>query len=257
MTSNNTRQPDERERAVEALRRRIAGETYQEIADALGYSDRSGSRRAVQRLLDRREAESVDELRAVHGARLEALVATYFGPATKGDTDAAMVVLRAHDRLAKLFGTNMPDRVEVGATVTDVEFAEQAAALIGELSPEGLRAAFAAIPGGTAAARSAAGEGTDPGEQDSPASVEHSAGNDDGPEPWADVDGPEPVARQGNTDADGVVEPEPEPAPVIPPAGRPDLARRAAQPYGPPVALGGFAQRLGGNRPTVVVHNEP
>ncbi|WLP90511.1 helix-turn-helix domain-containing protein [Gordonia sp. NB41Y] len=255
MTSNNTRQPDERERAVEALRRRIAGETYQEIADALGYSDRSGSRRAVQRLLDRREAESVDELRAVHGARLEALVATYFGPATKGDTDAAMIVLRAHDRLARLFGTNAPTAVSVGVEpVTDAEFAEAAVGLIAALRPDMAAALTGTLPG---AARSAVPEGRDTGEQVSPASVELSAGNDDEPEPWADVDGPEPVARQENTETDGVVEVKPEPVPIIPPADRPELARRAPEPYGPRVDLGGFGQRLGGSRPTVVVHNAP
>ena len=94
MSDNSIRQPDERQRALKAVDLRVQGHTYAQIAAALDYSDESGARHAVSRLLARREAESVDELRAVHGARLEAVLSSFWDAATSGDADAARIVLR-------------------------------------------------------------------------------------------------------------------------------------------------------------------
>lgn len=252
---NNKPQPNERERAISALDLRRDGLPYREIADRLGYSDESGARKAVSRLLDRTEAEGVGELRRLESERLDAIMSAHWPAAIGGDVDASRIVLGVVDRRAKLLGLNAPAAVTVGVEpIGEREFAEAAVELIAALRPDMAAALTGTLPG---AARSAVPEANETRETASPASVAHSAGNDD-EEPWADVDGPtEPVARQDNTDTDGVVEPEPEPAPVIPPAGRPDLARRATQPYRPPVALGGFSQRLGGSRPVTVVHSQP
>lgn len=130
MTSNAVRQPDERAKAIEAVKLRRSGLPFREIAEQLGYADESGARKAVTRLLDRTEAESVDELRALEGARLDALQAAHWDAAVAGDTDAAKLVLGIVDRRCRLLGLNAPTAVSVSATVTDVEFAEQAAELI-------------------------------------------------------------------------------------------------------------------------------
>ena len=257
MSDPTQQRPDaeERTKAVEAVTLRRTGLSWREIADQLGYRDESGARKAATRLLGRVEVEAVGELRELEGQRLDALQAAHWNAALAGDVDSTKVVLGVIDRRCRLFGLNAPDRVEVGSTVTDAEFAEAAVGLIAALRPDMAAALAGTLPG---AARSAVPEGNGTGETVLPASVAHSAGNDDEPEPWADVDGPtEPVVSQQNTDTDGVVEPEPEPAPVIPPAGRPDLARRAPERYGPPVALGGFSQRLGGLGPPAGAHNQP
>ena len=62
----------------------------------------------MQRNLDRREADSIGELRAVHSARLEGALSAFWPAVTSGDADAARIVLRALDSLAKLFGLNAP-----------------------------------------------------------------------------------------------------------------------------------------------------
>lgn len=114
--SANTPQPDERQRAVAALELRRSGLPYREIAARLDYADESGARHAVTRLLTRIEAEGVAELRAVYGERLEALVARYYPAALSGDVEAAGIVLRTHDRLARRWGANAPAAATVAVT---------------------------------------------------------------------------------------------------------------------------------------------
>lgn len=54
---------DDRHRAAKALDLRKSGVTYERIAAQLGYSDESGPRKAVDRLLSRIEHEGVLEMR--------------------------------------------------------------------------------------------------------------------------------------------------------------------------------------------------
>lgn len=137
MSDNSTRQPHERQRALKAVELRVQGHPYAQIASALDYADESGARHAVSRLLARREAESVDELRAVHGARLEGVLSSFWAAATSGDPEAARIVLRTLDSLAKLHGLDAPTRVAVGQPVSAVEFAEEAARLIESIASMG------------------------------------------------------------------------------------------------------------------------
>ena len=109
-------QVDERERAVAALELRRSGLPYREIAARLDYADESGARHAVTRLLDRTEAEGVAELRAIYTERLEAITARYYPAALSGDVEAAGIVLRTHDRLARLWGANAPATATVAVT---------------------------------------------------------------------------------------------------------------------------------------------
>lgn len=64
---------DDRERALAAMRDRRNGKTWDEVAQAWGYSDKGNAYRAVKRVLDRVEGESVDDYREIMNARLEAL----------------------------------------------------------------------------------------------------------------------------------------------------------------------------------------
>ena len=134
----------ERERAQSAVALRIEGRAYAEIADALGYSDESGARHAVSRLLDRREAESVEELRMVEGCRLDAMQAAVWDAALHGDLDAIKAVLGIMARRARLFGLDKPTAVAVG--ISETEFAAQAAELLAVLGPEPLRELAQSVP---------------------------------------------------------------------------------------------------------------
>jgi hypothetical protein len=99
-----------RNRALAAHRRRVAvelaltGRTYQQIADEMGYANRGTVYRIVQRTLQDRVYESVDDLRRLEVARLDALQSRYWSRAMSGDLGAAGVVLRVIDRRARLLG---------------------------------------------------------------------------------------------------------------------------------------------------------
>lgn len=214
MTSNAVRQPDERQRAMQAVQLLVQGQTYAQIADALDYSDESGARHAVSRLLARREAEGIDELRAVHSARLEGVLSSFWPAATSGDTDAARIVLRTLDSLAKLFGLDAPTRVAVGSeSLTTIGFANEAARLIESIaSMGGTDDLLRSLPDGAGHSVIAARE---------PAALpaaETVALADD--ESWSNIGGPDPdpVAHPlavPMIDVEPEPDPEPEPLTVV------------------------------------------
>lgn len=59
------------QRDAEACRLRVAGKTYQEIADELGYGNKGDAHKGVQRALADTMREPADELRALSVARAE------------------------------------------------------------------------------------------------------------------------------------------------------------------------------------------
>lgn len=77
-TEASTRKLQALEREIEAIRLKAAGLTYEQIAQRLGYNDRSAARKAVMRALadrvDKRDDEA-DELRQLELERLDRLIA--------------------------------------------------------------------------------------------------------------------------------------------------------------------------------------
>jgi hypothetical protein len=197
--SQNKPDADDRDRALKAVELRIQGHPYAQIADRLGYADESGARHAVQRNLDRREAESIDEMRAVHSARLEGVLSAFWAAAVAGDTDAARIVLRTLDSLAKLFGLDAPSRVALGATVGDtVDFANEAARLIESVaSLGGTDDLLRSLPNG-------AGHAVIAEREQAALPVAVGWADDDAAEPWSNIGGPDPEPV-----APSVTEPEP------------------------------------------------
>lgn len=97
---------------AEALRLRTAGLSYDEIAERLGYSNRSGAYKVVQKALQDTIQEPADEYRTLHRRRLEAIVSAYWSEMQAGNEKAASVVARALADLAELDGLNAPKRLE-------------------------------------------------------------------------------------------------------------------------------------------------
>lgn len=137
MTSNSVRQPDERERARHCLALRLEGRAWHAVAEEVGYTNEASARSAVRRLLDRVEAEDVAEFRSIEGARLDALLLTYWGPAVGGDLKAAEFALKVIAQRAKLLGLNLPEKVELSSPVSNEEFAATAARLMAEIEAGG------------------------------------------------------------------------------------------------------------------------
>lgn len=130
------RTADGARRDAEAAELRARGLTYQQIADEVGFPDRSNARKAVQRALADTLREPADELRQIQLAQLDRLtrealkvlerrhITVSQGRVVKDDAGATIEddapVLAAIDRLlkiaerrSKLLGLDAPSRVEV------------------------------------------------------------------------------------------------------------------------------------------------
>lgn len=83
---------------------RIAGASYQQIADALGYADPSGPYRAIEAELKKQRRERAREVVGLEPARLDALLAACWEKALDGEPRAVMNVLRISERRARMLG---------------------------------------------------------------------------------------------------------------------------------------------------------
>ena len=92
---------ERRTRAVELL---AAGRTYDEIAVALGYANRSGAWKAVQGALKAVESDVVEEYRALSLQRQDALLERLWPAAMDGDLKAVASVRRIVDSQCRLLG---------------------------------------------------------------------------------------------------------------------------------------------------------
>lgn len=152
------RTADTAERDAEATRLRARGQSYGAIAAELGYVDRAGARKAVQRALVAIVAEPAEEVRALQLEQLDRLTAAALavlernhvtvshGRIIRDDEDKPLLddgpVLTAIDRLlkiqerrAKLLGLDAPARHEVVTLdALDTEI-EQLTAELGRTAP--------------------------------------------------------------------------------------------------------------------------
>jgi hypothetical protein len=100
------------ERQRNALELRMAGATFQAIADALGYGNRSSATDAITRALrDTTPKELTDEVRRIENERLDALWRPMYLRAIGGDYLAVDRCLRIMARRAALNGLDAPIRV--------------------------------------------------------------------------------------------------------------------------------------------------
>lgn len=93
----------ERVRRAEVLRRRLAGETFAEIAEATGYADRASAWNACQRAVRENLTEPLEDLRTLEAQRLDALQVAVWDRAMSGDLRAVKAVLDVIDARARLF----------------------------------------------------------------------------------------------------------------------------------------------------------
>lgn len=91
-------------REAEAIRLRLEGLSYHDIARALGYRTRSAAWKAVHRGLERNVAEQVDTYRFQALVDLEILQDAAWQAACDGDQRAIHQCLRAIDQRVRLAG---------------------------------------------------------------------------------------------------------------------------------------------------------
>lgn len=111
-------QMNARVREREALRLRLAGLTYAEIAERLGYSRPASAYVAVQRALAKIcPPEDVAALRQLEIQRLDQLLQSRWEKALAGDDAALDRVLRILERKARLLGLDAPEKRQVEASL--------------------------------------------------------------------------------------------------------------------------------------------
>ena len=91
-------------RAAVSLELRLRGLTYAEIADAVGYFDKSGARKAVHRLIDERASMAFSAYRVKRFLELEDQQRSSWTQALAGNRPAIGRCLRAADERLMLSG---------------------------------------------------------------------------------------------------------------------------------------------------------
>lgn len=133
-----------------ALALRLAGASYTEIAETVGYVDHVYARQAVVRELAAFETDddSKKRLRDEEGARIERLLRSVWGKATSPNDpehlNAVRVALTIIDRHARLYGLDAPQEVVV-YNPTTAEIDQWVASVIGEQKPTVIEAEVIAV----------------------------------------------------------------------------------------------------------------
>ena len=92
----------------QALELRMAGRTWQEIADALGYASHSGAIEAVKSALEKTLKTPADDWRALTIERLTKILQIFWPAMVSRDEKAADKVFRAIADLRSVLGLDAP-----------------------------------------------------------------------------------------------------------------------------------------------------
>ncbi len=91
-------------RKARATEMALAGYDYDTIAIELGYANRSGAWKAVQRSLSQRTDKAVDAYRREQLVLLNQVMSAQWEDAVAGDVRAAQAVLRTIEQRVRLLG---------------------------------------------------------------------------------------------------------------------------------------------------------
>ena len=100
------------DRQKQAVELRMAGRTWHEIADSLGYASTSGAVAAVRAVLSRSDADYGTQFRTLTLERLTKILQTYWPAMLRGDQSSATVCLKAIKDMRDVTGIDMPARME-------------------------------------------------------------------------------------------------------------------------------------------------
>lgn len=136
---------EDAERGAEIIRQRVAGRTFDQIAEQLGMHDAATVRRSFQRAIKRTVlTDEAIALREVEYQRLEQVHRAVLVDAIQNrNPESLRILLKASEQRAKLTGINVNEALAAGASAVSAA-ADLAAAsmlqanLIGVLHEEGL-----------------------------------------------------------------------------------------------------------------------
>jgi len=106
--------PTTAERYRKVIDLKMAGLTFDRIAQEVGYKDRSGAKRAYDAALERWAIDTVEQQRIIQTERLDRLFYEAFNQAiASGDLQAIDRCLRIEKRRAELWGLDAPRQHEI------------------------------------------------------------------------------------------------------------------------------------------------
>lgn len=116
MVASKAQQAKTAERRGKAIRLKIEGKTYTEIAELLGYDSKASACTDIKRALERHVIEeglAVEAWRELELARLDVLQQAIWPEAMDGSPRAIETALKILDRRAKLLGLDSAVKLEV------------------------------------------------------------------------------------------------------------------------------------------------
>lgn len=108
------------DKKLEALELRKAGNSYAEIANALGYKTSSGAYRAVMTALKKTLQDPSEEVRQLEIERLDAMLMAMWEKRDK--PMYADRILRIMERRAKLLGLDAPTKTDLTSKGEAIQF---------------------------------------------------------------------------------------------------------------------------------------
>lgn len=102
------------EKTRRAMALKLAGASYSQIAQQLGYHDASGARKAVQRGMKTAMHETAGELKKIHYGRLEHMLMLLWPEVNQRDLSSISAALAVMDRMERLYGLNEAQKLDVG-----------------------------------------------------------------------------------------------------------------------------------------------
>jgi hypothetical protein len=111
------------ERQRQAVTLRLSGQTFQAIAEALGYANRSAAYKAVAVALDRWGSQDVAELQALEAARLDSYLAALAPQIERGSVQAIAGAVAISARRSKLLGLDAPTHLTITEEMLEAEHA--------------------------------------------------------------------------------------------------------------------------------------
>ena len=103
------------EKQKRAIALKLAGASYAQIAESIGYADASGAYKAVSRGMKNSLQESAGDLRKIHYGRLEHMLMLVWPAVNQGDSSAVSSALQVMDRMERLYGLNEAQKVDITA----------------------------------------------------------------------------------------------------------------------------------------------
>lgn len=129
----DSRQAELAERRRKALELRKSGATYDQIANALHYTDRSNAAKDVKRAILEIIEEPAKDVLSLELARLDALLLGVWQKAKTGDVAALDRAIKIMDRRSAYLGLDAPQVVEQKTTHDVSATPAEAKRIMGEL----------------------------------------------------------------------------------------------------------------------------